>query len=441
LKSIQARLNLGLGLFLVVTLLVIGLAGSYGMRLLVEQWLVTRLEHDAETLLISLSVGEQGLAALNPVFQDPIYHRPYSGHYYLVESAAQHFRSRSLWDAPFPVPRLLPGQIETLHITGPQQQRLLVRIAGYEKYGTAFSIAVAEDLSPLRASVRRYQGFFLLFSALVLASLLLLQRHMLRLALRPLQTVGAQLQDLDRGQRRELSEAVPEEVRPLVHQVNQLLQHLQQRVERSRNGLGNLAHALKTPLAVIRQLTERSPLDQYPQLQQQLCDQVDALHRRVEAELRRARRAGGAYRGEAVNLGTELPALVEVLRMAYRERSVQIEVDIPATLHYFGDLEDLLEVVGNLLDNACKWARSQVRLQVRHEQGLEIRVEDDGPGRTVAEREQLHKRGVRIDEQAVPGHGLGLSIVQEIVETLGGELRFGQSAVLGGFQVDVCLPL
>jgi signal transduction histidine kinase len=441
LKSIQTRLNLGLGLFLVITFLVIGLAGSHGMRLLVEQWLITRLEHDAEGLLISLSVDAQGQAALNPVFQDPIYHRPYSGHYYLVEGGEQQFRSRSLWDAVFEVPRLTPGQVETLRMSGPQQQLLLVRVAAYEKSGMAFSIAVAEDLSPLRDSVRRYQGFFLLFSALVLISLLLLQRHMLRLGLRPLQEVGMQLRDLERGQRQALSEDVPEEVQPLVRQINQLLRHLQQRVERSRNGLGNLAHALKTPLSVIRQLTERSALDQYPELRQQLRDQVEALHHRVEAELRRARLAGGAYRGEAVDLGEELSALVEVLGMAHRDRNLEITADIAPGLRYFGDREDLLEVVGNLLDNACKWAAHRVSLQVCYGNGLEIRVEDDGPGRDAEEREQLLRRGVRIDEQGVPGHGLGLAIVQEIVDALGGELHLGRSEALGGFQVEVRLPL
>lgn len=440
-KSIQTRLNLGLGLYLVLTFLVIGLAGSHGMRLLVEQWLITRLEHDAETLLISLRVDAQGQVALDPVFQDSIYHRPYSGHYYLVEGAEAQFRSRSLWDAELEVPRLTPGQVETLRLTGPQQQLLLVRVAGYEKSGMVFSIAVAEDLSPLRDSVRRYQGFFLLFSALALISLLLLQRHMLGLGLRPLQDVGKQLRDLERGQRQALSEAVPEEIQPLVRQVNQLLRHLQQRVERSRNGLGNLAHALKTPLSVIRQLTERSPLDQYPELRQQLRDQVEALHRRVEAELRRARLAGGAYRGEAVELSEELPALVEVLRMAHRDRNLEIEADIAAQMRYFGDREDLLEVVGNLLDNACKWAAHRVSLQVRYGNGLEIRVEDDGPGRDAQEREQLLRRGVRIDEQGVPGHGLGLAIVQEIVDALGGELHLGRSEALGGFQVEVRLPL
>lgn len=440
-KSILTRLNLGLGLYLVITFLVIGLAGSHGMRLLVEQWLISRLEHDAETLLISLQVDTQGQVALNPVFQDPIYHRPYSGHYYLVEGGEAQFHSRSLWDAEIEVPRLTPGQVETLRMTGPQQQLLLVRVAGYEKSGKVFSIAVAEDLSPLRDSVRRYQGFFLLFSALALISLLLLQRHMLRLGLRPLQDVSEQLRDLERGQRQALSEVVPEEIQPLVRQVNQLLRHLQQRVERSRNGLGNLAHALKTPLSVIRQLTERSPLDQYPELRQQIRDQVEALHRRVEAELRRARLAGGAYRGEAVELGEELPALVEVLRMAHRDRKLEIEADIAPQMRYFGDREDLLEVVGNLLDNACKWAAQRVSLHVHYGNGLEIRVEDDGPGRDAQEREQLLRRGVRIDEQGVPGHGLGLAIVQEIVDALGGELHLGRSEALGGFQVDVRLPL
>lgn len=440
-RSIQTRLNLGLGLYLAVTLLAIGLAGSYGMRLLVEQWLATRLEHDAETLLVSLAVDEQGQLVLAPVFQDPIYHRPYSGHYYLVDASPRGFRSRSLWDAPFEVPPVTPGEVQTLIMDGPQQQLLLVRVAGYEKFGLSFSIAMAEDLSPLRASVRHAQGLFLLFSALALITLLLLQRYMLRLGLRPLQAVGAQLRDLERGQRGALSEEVPEEIRPLVHQINQLLRHLQQRVERSRNGLGNLAHALKTPLAAIRQLVERSPLDAHPELRRQLRDQVEALHRRVEAELRRARLAGGAYRGEAVELDAELSALVEVLHMAHRDRNLEIKADVAQGLRYFGDREDLLEVVGNLLDNACKWADSRVELQVRHRDGLEIRIEDDGPGRNPEEQERLLQRGVRIDEQGVPGHGLGLAIVREIVDALDGELRLGRSEALGGFQVEVRLPL
>ncbi len=439
--SIQSRLNMGLGISLAMTLLAIGLMGSYGMRLLVDNWLLTRLEHDAEMLLTSLSLDGQGHVALNQAFQDPVYHRPYSGHYYLVDNAVQRIRSRSLWDAPFDVPEVPAGVVETRRMNGPQQQMLLVRIAGYEKGGQVLSIAVAEDLSPLRVSVRRFQGLYLLFSTLVLVSLLLLQQRMLRRGFQPLQDTLGQLQALELGQRKALSESVPEEIQPLVKQVNHLLALLQQRVDRSRNSLGNLAHALKTPLAVIRQLAERKQLAEYPELQQHLRSQVDALHTRVEAELRRARLAGGAYRGEQVNLSEELPALVEVLRMAYRDKHLKLIVDVPEGLSCFGDKEDLLELVGNLLDNACKWARSEVRLRLWDDAGLMIQVEDDGPGRSEEELERLHRRGVRMDEHEVPGHGLGLAIVQEIVEALRGEIRLGRSESLGGFAVHVRLPL
>lgn len=440
-RSIRSRLNIVLGLSLAVTLLAIGLIGSYGMRLLVEQWLITRLEHDAETLLVSLSQDALGHAALSPVFQDPIYHRPYSGHYYLVDGGGQRIRSRSLWDAPFEVPDVPSGTVESLRMTGPQQQLLLVRVAGYEKGGVHYTIAVAEDLSPLRASVRRFQGLYLLFSALVLVSLLLLQKRMLRRGFQPLETTQSQLQELEVGQRSALGEEVPDEIRPLVREVNRLLALQQQRVERSRNSLGNLAHALKTPLAVIRQLAERSQLEQYPELQRQLRDQVDGLHARVEAELRRARLAGGHHTGEQVDLSEELPALVEVLRMAYRERRLKLLADVPEGLKVYTDKEDLLELVGNLLDNACKWANREVRLVVRGDDGLVIRVEDDGPGRSDEELERLYRRGVRMDEHEVPGHGLGLSIVQEIVDALRGGIRLGRSEALGGFSVEVRLPL
>ncbi len=440
-RSIQSRLNIGLGVSLAVTLLLIGLAGSYGMRVILEQWLETRLEHDAETLLISLEMDAEGMASLNPVFQNPIYLRPFSGHYYVVETQQQHLRSRSLWDKPLDLPGLEGESVRVLRMQGPMDQLMLVRIARYEKAGHSFVIAVAEDLSPLRTSVRTYQAYYLFVSALVLVLLLLLQRRMLCMGFTPLQHTFVELKDLGHGRIQQLGEDVPAEIQPLVREVNHLLTLLQQRVSRSRNSLGNLAHALKTPLAIMRQLAERSALQAHPELQQQLCTQVDQLHHRVESELRRARLSGGGYQGAAVHISDELPALVDVLRMAYQDKHLHFQVEIPEELVYFCDQEDLLEMVGNLLDNACKWAESEVLLRVQQGDYLSIAVEDDGPGCNDEELMGLRQRGVRADEHGVPGHGLGLSIVTEIVQSLQGELLLGRSRGLGGFAVEVRLPL
>lgn len=440
-RSIRARLNTTLGVSLVLTLLIIGLMGSYGMRLVVEQWLLTRLDHDAESLLVGLTVDAKGRVALSSSFQDPIYRQPFSGHYYQIDSEHQRIRSRSLWDAPFQVPRAELGEVLTLRMTGPEGQLLLLRVAGYEKAGQVLNIAVAEDLTPLRVSVRRYQGLYLLFSLLVLILLLVIQRRMLGAGLWPLEVVRAQLAELERGQRTTLPETGPEEIEPLVTEVNRLLALLHQRVERSRNSLGNLAHGLKTPLAALQQLVDRAPLAGHPQLQGRFREQIATLQQRVEAELRRARLSGPGYQGSRVDLREALDGLVAVMGSLYRDRTLEIQLEVPAGLSYLADKEDLLELLGNLLDNACKWAGRRVRVSAQGGEALLLRVEDDGPGRSDGELARLRVRGVRVDSDSVPGHGLGLAIVQDIVEQFGGRLRLGRSDALGGFLAEVWLPM
>lgn len=440
-RSVRTRLHFGLVVSLILTLLLMGVGGSIAVRMLVEDWLETRLAHDAETLLVSLQRGPAGHLALSPSYQNPIYQRSFSGHYYRIQTGHQVLRSRSLWDEDLGIAEVAPGEVRLYRMRGPAQQLLLVRVAGYEKQSVQLTLAVAEDLSPIRAAARRFQGAFLLFSLLALTLLLAVQRLTLARGLAPLAGTQAEIGELRRGDRSALTTEVPEEIRPLVEEINALIQLLQQRLQRSRNSLGNLAHALKTPLAVMRQLAERPQLAAHPQLQEQLCQQVDELHAKIEAELRRARLSGRGYRGRRVDLDEDLPALVEVLRTAYSDKGLRLQASVSKGLHYHGDKEDLLELAGNLLDNACKWARSEVRFVASGDGQLLLRVEDDGPGRDEDELEHLRQRGVRVDEDVVPGHGLGLAIAQEIVESLEGELILGRSEQLGGFLAEVRLPL
>lgn len=437
--SIQHRLGASLALIMIGVFLILGIGMSLSFRTLMEGYMLSRLEHDAESLLGALLL-QPGIADidLRAGRMNPVYQRPFSGHYYVISIDGRTWRSRSLWDQTLALPAVAVGETARLRATGPEDQLLLVHVAGFRKAGHDLSIAVAEDLSPIRAEVRKFQLRYGLFGALALALLLVSQRQILKLGLVPLRRTRMEIAEMERGERERLSETVPEEILPVVRQVNGLVATLRQRLSRSRNAMGNLAHALKTPLTLLGQIADRDDVFRDAATAAQMRDQVAVLRKLLDRELKRARLAGAAATGTRLDLRTELEALVAVLRQLYRERDLQLELDLPASLPLAADREDMHELFGNLLDNACKWARSRVRVRhVRSGDGLVIRVEDNGPGRNPEELADLDRRGVRIDEDAVPGHGLGLAIAQDIVQHYGGRLRLGRSADLGGFLAEV----
>jgi signal transduction histidine kinase len=267
---------------------------------------------------------------------------------------------------------------------------------------------------------------------------LLLQRFTVRRALRPLEKAREQIAQLQRGQRSQLDEQVPLELEPLVAQINHLLAHTEDSLKRSRNALGNLGHALKTPLAVLQSLASNEKLDPYPELRKLLLEQLEQVRQRLNRELNRARLAGDALPGAQLDCDAELPGLLATLNMIHGEHLHLSYVASPGQ-HLPWDREDLLELLGNLLDNACKWADAEVRLTVTETaEAFILAVEDDGPGIPEERRDQVFSRGTRLDEQT-HGHGLGLGIVRDIVDTWGGTLALHDSE-WGGLKVLIELP-
>jgi signal transduction histidine kinase len=435
--SLQSRLGIGLLLSLLAVFSVQWLLVSRGVRLLAEHYISTRLEHDAEDLLRGVVL--QPAVGLREAAIDPIFHQPFSGHYYRIAIGEQVFRSRSLWDQELAVPAVSNGVAKTQMLPGPQGQTLLVWAMGFSKQGRNIGIAVAEDFTPVEADLRRFELGYAAASALALALLIALQVFTVRRGLRPLNRTRAQLGQLDRGEVSTLDENVPREVQPLVQELNRLLESLRQRLQRSRNALGNLTHAMKIPLALLRQVAEREELRAQPEIRAQLVKQTDILHQLTERELKRARLAGHATPGQRLRLEPEVRALVDSLEAIYRHKQLAIHYQLPAGYSTGMDREDLLEMLGNLMDNACKWAQREVSLQIDSQEGLQISVADDGPGCAPEELARLTGRGVRIDEDTA-GHGLGLAIVQDIVNGYGGDIRFARSAELGGLQVQVRIP-
>ena len=430
----------------------VGLAASLLLLLSLQWWmasraieklttdqLLSRLAHDAETLLAGTRFDASGVLAIEPARINAIYQRPFSGHYYIVIAGAQREQSRSLWDSVLAVEPLGPGQMRELHLPGPQRQPLLLRVAGYSRQQHDLTIAVAEDLSALEAGLHRFQLIYGALSAAVLVALLLVQRLIVDRGLSPIEAVRENLARLGRGETARIDAAAPIEIEPMIAELNRLLGTMDKRSRRSREALGNLAHALKTRLAILNQTAESPTLTAHPELRAAISESTEAMRRIVERELKRARLAGSAMPGQRVDLKREIEALARTVGQLHADKAARIDWEIAPGAQFGGDREDLLELLGNLLDNACKWCRQRVSLTVCRADGLSFVVEDDGPGCASETLADLTTRGFRADESK-PGSGLGLAIVRDIVDSYEGSLNFGRSAALGGLCVEVWLP-
>jgi len=364
------------------------------------------------------------------------YQRPFSGYYFRIDFDNGTWRSRSLWDLDMPKPSA-PGLSDS-HELGPEGQQLLALRADYRRLGQDISISVAQDYSPVREGFRRMQQIGLGMGLVALILVLVLQRVTVKRSLRPLERARQQIAQLQQGQRSQLDAEVPVELAPLVGQINHLLSHTEDSLRRSRNALGNLGHALKTPLAVLLSLASSARLESLPDVREQMRAQLEHIQQRLARELNRARLAGDALPGAQFDCDAELPGLLGTLGMIHGE-GLLLERDVPPGLLLPWDREDVLELLGNLLDNACKWADCEVRLGIApSDGGYRLWVDDDGPGIPESQRLQVLERGSRLDEQ-VDGHGLGLGIVRDIVEAWGGRLALLQSP-LGGLRVSIDLP-
>lgn len=433
-RSIQRSLTLGLIAVLLLVSLLLVQTSLWLFEAGLRRSLETDLRQETEGLLVALVKGPNGYQ-LDTSRLNPRYQRPFSGHYFRIDLPERSWRSRSLWDSEPNWPSTVGLGPELLE--GPQAQRLLTYHAEYRRDDQRIGISVARDYTPILESFAQVRLGGLALVGVVLLVCLLLQRYAVKLAMRPLERARQQIAQLQQGQRQQLDIQVPLELEPLVEQINHLLAHTDDTLKRSRHALGNLGHALKTPLAVLGSLTQREELTAHPALQANLREQLTQIQQRVSRELGRARLAGDVLPGSFFECADELPALFETLRMIHR-RELDLSWSIHDDCRLPWDREDMLELLGNLLDNACKWARSKVRLKIeKHAESYLILIEDDGPGIPPERREAVLERGARLDELA-EGHGLGLGIVRDILTAWNSDLRLEQSA-LGGLQVSVCL--
>jgi len=436
-KSLQNRLHFGLAISLFILIALIWWLANASMSHITNQMMLTRLEHDGQALLASLQQSPEGKLSLKNLQVGHIYQQVYSGHYYLVTSGDQQLRSHSLWDQSLDQPQIKTGQTIILKNDGPDEQHLLQWTSRFKRFDKTITITVAEDTNALLSALRTFNLYFAFAAVAILVSLLLIQGLIVRRSLRSLSTIKRELQALSEGEIKNLSKQVPSEIHPLVDEVNRLLSQLGKQLKRSRNSTGNLAHNLKHPLNLLIQLAESEDINLPQAIRDELRINTQQIHQLMESELKRARLVGSGVPGQRFSPHKELSGLVDVLERVYHDKTLNIECDIMPDLEYTADRNDMLELLGNLLDNACKWSAGYVRCKVYYDNALIIIIEDDGFGCDDQQLSTLTQRGVRVDETTA-GTGLGLAIVKDIVELYSGEISFSKSA-LGGLSVMVSL--
>ncbi|WP_420991841.1 sensor histidine kinase [Cupriavidus sp. 30B13] len=403
----------------------------------VSQTYVRQLDNQLASLAAALDWGADGKLALTRAPADPRYELPYSGAYWQAQGGGNTLRSRSLWDADMPA--TVDSKVAGSHAEvrpGPNGQSLLVvsRPIVLASADTPVTLSVALDRTELRAARQAFNRLLAWSLTALGAGLLLAVAAQVKFGLAPLARLRQALSAMQARRESRLGGTWPSEVVPLVNEINSLLARNADALERSRRQAADLAHAVKTPLAVLANEAARLPGD----AARAAAAQVEAMRRQVDRHLARARAAGAASaRGARIEAGPAAAELARALARLHAGRAIAIEV--AGEGHFAGDRQDLTEILGNLLDNACQWAAARVRVTLA-ERGemLEVRVEDDGPGMPEAARALATARFGRLDEAAA-GSGLGLAIVSEMAALYGGGLELGRGE-LGGLLARLTLP-
>lgn len=439
-KSLRRQLSVGLTLSLVGLLTLQWVVVTFTIDHLTQSQMKERMLQEAEALLAGVTVNARGQPMIEQRVVTASYQRPFSGRYFIVITEESHkVQSRSWWDVNVPVTPLKVGEQQVSSIEGPEDQPLLLLGHGYRKQQHGITIYIAESLVDVQHSLRIFHGIYGVLSLLGLLALLALQRWIVLNTLHPLQQIKESLARVASGELQQINAHGPAEVMPLVNEFNRILKTTSQKTKRSRLAIGNLAHALKTKLAHLQLLFEHESSADLPQLKQRLKAGADEIHQDVERELKRARLMGDAYTSQQTDLEVEVPKLVATLQKIYSEKQVAFAWQHDAQTRLMIDREDMLELLGNVLDNAFKWCRSQVQLNITV-QGNAVRVivEDDGPGCPAAAMELVLLRGIRMDESK-PGSGLGLAIVQDIVHHYHGDILLDHSDRFGGLRVTLTI--
>lgn len=424
------------------------------LALLFQQAALRRFDQGLIELIDNLVAGttvEEG-KVVAPALTDLRALRAYSGKYWQIAEPGKGdaltvlVRSRSLWDTDLKIPAEVvnrleaqPGRPLSYDTRDPlgAPLRAVASQALLPGRDAPVIFMAAEDRTPVDRDVRGFITATAVAFAVLAVGILAAVVLQVRVGLGPLFNLRREVADVRRGKAERLEREYPTELKPLADELNALMEHNQEVVERQRTHVGNLAHALKTPLSVMLTEARQTP----GPLSEVVEHQAEAMRQQVDHHLRRARAAArNQGSGERTSVADVLDELARTLERIFQDKGVEIDWDADDELYFLGERQDLLELAGNAMENACKWCKARVRVRTVEDgqERLRLTVEDDGPGLTPEQREAVVRRGERLDESA-PGSGLGLSIMDELARAYGGALTLGASR-LGGLQVELSLP-
>jgi signal transduction histidine kinase len=453
-NSLAIRLFVSASAWVVVILVITGFVLSSVYKDATERAFDRRLNLYLRTLIAEVATPDEPPDHQFQSLGEPLFELPLSGWYWQItrtDTDKQDVRaSRSLWDKKLSKledqgVELTPAGIRLGYVEGPEGQslRMVERPVDLGADGK-FLVSVAGDATEIFDETRTIDYYLgSTFAALGLV-LLLTTIFQVRFGLAPLKRISESIADIRSGRAEQLEGEFPVEIAPLARETNALIDANREIVERARTHVGNLAHAIKTPLSVIVNEASAHGADPFAH---KVLEQADVMRDQVAHHLERARIAARVtIIGTVTEVAPALEALRRTMEKIHRDRGIAIEVNADSHARFRGERQDLEEMAGNLVDNACKWAASHVFIEVLVERPVEpgaapmlrIVVDDDGRGLSEAERTQVSRRGQRLDESK-PGSGLGLSIVVDLAGLYGGSLTLG-NAPIGGLRAELVLP-
>jgi len=426
--SLNLRIILSATLVLVIFVTLTAVTLERAFRDSAESAQRDRLTSELYALMAAAEVDERGQLLMPSHELDALLGLPSSGVYAQITDHTGHvlWQSSSALGTEPPAPATLGSgnrQFTKIRQNNSDYYRFAFGVNWPTRSGTmALTFNIATDLESLYRQIGEFRTTLWSWLGAMAVLLLICQAAILHWGLSPLRRVGKELGRIESGDQDRIEDRYPQEIKRLTVNINQLLKQERTQKTRYRNALGDLAHSLKTPLAVMRStLDSKKPGDT-----DTLDEQIMRMNSIVEYQLQRAATQGLTTMGKSVEVAPLVKRLLASLEKVYRGRQVRVKTAIEDDLVYQGDEGDLMEVLGNLLDNAFKWAEHHIELEVsRTGEQLSIHIRDDGPGMPGEMISDLLKRGVRADQSTV-GHGIGLSIVKNIVDARQGELRIIQ---------------
>lgn len=453
--SLALRLFVSATVISAAVLAVTGFALHQVYRAAVERSFDQRLDVYLKTIVADVANSPSGTMPEPTTLGDPLFNFPISGWYWQITRtdgpAAQVKTSRSLPEGKLPLLFQREGETDVsgmreAYADGPSGQRLRIveRVVDLGEDGR-YAVAVAADAGEIEEEVAAFDQALAVTLAILGGAFLLTLVFQVLFGLRPLKRMLGALHEVRTGRADRIEGDYPVEIAPLAAEVNALIDTNREIVERARTHVSNLAHALKTPISVLQNEAARGSGAEAG-LAAKVTEQAQIMKDQVAHHLERARMAA---RASVVTTVEEVEPIVAriaaTLAKVYRAKGVAVEAEVADGLRFRGERQDLEEILGNLVDNGCKWARTLVEIAVVAAPGaagerdyFDITIDDDGPGLTPEQQTEALKRGKRLDETQ-PGSGLGLSIVAELVGLYGGRLTLGRSP-FGGLRCVVRLP-